>query len=138
LKGGRIYLTPPESLNTQDMSPRPRLRRARPRASAATSRAPAFKIGLGAEDAADEADARRGVIGGGIASVGAHARRELTSPRRPSYGAPIVLVVDDGETNRDLVQAYLSDIDCRLRMAEDGPEALASIQDETPDLVLLD
>ena len=49
-----------------------------------------------------------------------------------------MLVVDDGETNRELVKAYLSEIDCRLRMAADGPAALAVIQDEMPDLVLLD
>jgi putative two-component system response regulator len=62
----------------------------------------------------------------------------MTAPRQPSYGAPIVLVVDDGETNRNLVQAFLADIDCRLRMAHDGPSALASINEEEPDLVLLD
>ena len=49
-----------------------------------------------------------------------------------------MLVVDDGETNRTLVEAYLGDLDCQLRMAEDGPAALASIQEEPPDLVLLD
>jgi len=62
----------------------------------------------------------------------------LTAPRQPSYGAPIVLIVDDGETNRNLVQAFLSDIDCRLRTASDGPSALAAIAEEPPDLVLLD
>jgi putative two-component system response regulator len=58
--------------------------------------------------------------------------------RPPSHGAPIVLVVDDGETNRALVHAYLADLDCRLRSAEDGPSALAAIEAEPPDLVLLD
>jgi len=58
--------------------------------------------------------------------------------RPPSYGAPIVLVVDDGETNRALVMAYLADLDCRLRSAENGPSALAAIEAEPPDLVLLD
>jgi putative two-component system response regulator len=62
----------------------------------------------------------------------------LTAPRKPSYGAPIVLVVDDGETNRNLVEAFLADIDCRLRMAGDGPSAIATIKEEEPDLVLLD
>ena len=54
------------------------------------------------------------------------------------HGAPIVLVVDDGETNRALVMAFLADLDCRLRSAEDGPTALAAIEAEPPDLVLLD
>jgi len=58
--------------------------------------------------------------------------------RPPSFGAPIVLVVDDGETNRALVMAYLADLDCRLRSAENGPSALAAIEAEPPDLVLLD
>jgi putative two-component system response regulator len=49
-----------------------------------------------------------------------------------------VLVVDDGETNRALVEAYLADLDCRLRLVADGASALAAIDEETPDLVLLD
>ena len=49
-----------------------------------------------------------------------------------------MLVVDDGEINRALVEAFLSDLDCRLQSAEDGPSALAAIDKETPDLVLLD
>jgi putative two-component system response regulator len=57
---------------------------------------------------------------------------------RPSHWAPIVLVVDDGESNRALVEAFLSDLDCKLRSAEDGPSALAAIVAEPPDLVLLD
>jgi putative two-component system response regulator len=58
--------------------------------------------------------------------------------RMSSHGAPLVLVVDDGETNRALVEAFLSDLDCRLQTAEDGPSALAAIEREMPDLVLLD
>jgi cyclic di-GMP phosphodiesterase len=83
-------------------------------------------------------DAGRGVTGGDRPNVSAAARHRLTAPRQPSYGAPIVLIVDDGETNRNLVEAFLSDIDCRLRTAPDGPSALAAIQEEAPDLVLLD
>jgi len=72
-------------------------------------------------------------------AVRTHERRMGALPsRQPSHGAPIVLVVDDGETNRALVLAYLSDLDCRLRTAEDGPSALAAIEAEPPDLVLLD
>jgi cyclic di-GMP phosphodiesterase len=58
--------------------------------------------------------------------------------RNSSHGAPLVLVVDDGEINRALVEAFLSDLDCRLQAVEDGPSALAAIERETPDLVLLD
>ena len=49
-----------------------------------------------------------------------------------------MLVVDDGEINRSLVEAFLSDLDCRLQSVGDGPSALAAIEKETPDLVLLD
>jgi len=49
-----------------------------------------------------------------------------------------VLVVDDGEMNRALMEAYLADLDVRLRTAEDGLSALAAIDAEIPDLVLLD
>ncbi len=62
----------------------------------------------------------------------------VVQQRQTSHGAPLVLVVDDGEINRALVEAFLSDLDCRLRSAEDGPSALAAIDRETPDLVLLD
>src|SRR6266568_1812390 len=65
-------------------------------------------------------------------------RMTAFQPRPPLHGAPIVLVVDDGETNRALVMAFLADLDCRLRSAEDGPTALAAIEAEPPDLVLLD
>jgi putative two-component system response regulator len=49
-----------------------------------------------------------------------------------------VLVVDDGAPNRELIRAYLSVIDCEVRVAEDGPRALEAIETESPDLVLLD
>ncbi len=50
----------------------------------------------------------------------------------------VVLVVDDGLANRELVQAYLSGLDCEVRLASDGASALGQIQQEPPDLVLLD
>src|SRR5216683_3525000 len=50
----------------------------------------------------------------------------------------VVLVVDDGLANRELVQAYLSGLDCEVRLAADGASALEQIQQEPPDLVLLD
>jgi putative two-component system response regulator len=50
----------------------------------------------------------------------------------------VVLVVDDGAANRQLVEAYLAGLDCDVRLAEDGPTALARLEAEPPDLVLLD
>ncbi|HSS62660.1 MAG TPA: HD domain-containing phosphohydrolase [Candidatus Limnocylindrales bacterium] len=51
---------------------------------------------------------------------------------------PVVLVVDDSAANRDLIEACLAEVDCRVSAAEDGAAALKSIQASPPDLVLLD
>lgn len=51
---------------------------------------------------------------------------------------PVVLAVDDGAANRELIAAYLSGIDCEIRLAEDGRTALDIIETDPPDLVLLD
>lgn len=51
---------------------------------------------------------------------------------------PVVLVVDDGAAIREMIRSYLSQIDCDVRLAEDGPTALAMIEVSPPDLVLLD
>ena len=51
---------------------------------------------------------------------------------------PLVLVVDDNQQNRELLQAYLEDVDCRAIPASDGPEALEILDKDPPDLILLD
>ena len=51
---------------------------------------------------------------------------------------PSVLVVDDSAANRELIEACLADVECRVRLANDGPSALAAIEAAAPDLVLLD
>ncbi len=51
---------------------------------------------------------------------------------------PSVLVVDDSGANRELIEACLADVECRVRLAQDGPSALAAIEAAAPDLVLLD
>ena len=58
--------------------------------------------------------------------------------RRSGRRLPVVLVVDDGEANRELIKACLAEVECEVRMAEDGFEALRSIERCRPDLVLLD
>ncbi len=60
--------------------------------------------------------------------------RRLALPDR----TPVVLVVDDGEANRELIEACLAGVECHVRTAEDGPAALKSVQASPPDLVLLD
>ncbi|MDH4203820.1 MAG: response regulator [Phycisphaerae bacterium] len=51
---------------------------------------------------------------------------------------PKVLVVDDNLQNLELILAYLEDIDCESLSAAGGQEALEMIQNDPPDLVLLD
>jgi len=49
-----------------------------------------------------------------------------------------VLLVDDNEQNLELMQAYLESLPCKIKMARDGLEAVAMIERNPPDLVLLD
>ena len=51
---------------------------------------------------------------------------------------PVVLVVDDGAANRELIEACLAGVECEVRTAEDGQSALTAIHGSLPDLVLLD
>jgi putative two-component system response regulator len=51
---------------------------------------------------------------------------------------PSVLVVDDNEANRELIEACLSGVDCHVTLAAGGVEALRLISSQPPDLVLLD
>ncbi len=53
-------------------------------------------------------------------------------------GMPVVLVVDDGAANRELIRMYLGGITCEVRVAADGVTALEMIEADPPDLVLLD
>jgi CheY-like chemotaxis protein len=49
-----------------------------------------------------------------------------------------ILVVDDNEQNLELLQAYLESLPCRILTATDGVEALSIVEQEDPDLILLD
>jgi len=49
-----------------------------------------------------------------------------------------ILIVDDNEQNLELLQAYLEDIGCTVRTAADGLAAMKRIDEERPDLVVLD
>jgi CheY-like chemotaxis protein len=56
----------------------------------------------------------------------------------PDLSQASILLVDDNVQNLELVQAYLEALPCRVRTARDGVEAVELIEDEIPDLVLLD
>ncbi|MBX3378971.1 MAG: response regulator [Phycisphaeraceae bacterium] len=49
-----------------------------------------------------------------------------------------VLIVDDNEQNLELLEAYLEDLSCELRLARDGMEALDAVSAKHPDVILLD
>ena len=53
-------------------------------------------------------------------------------------GLPKILIADDNLQNVELLDAYLGGLDCEIRTAADGEEALRSIREWRPDLVLLD
>ena len=49
-----------------------------------------------------------------------------------------ILIADDNQQNRELLEAYLADEGHEILMAADGRETLDATQREQPDLVLLD
>jgi len=49
-----------------------------------------------------------------------------------------VLVVDDNEQNLELLHAYLDDLGGAVRLARDGLQAIESVQQTPPDIILLD
>ena len=59
--------------------------------------------------------------------------QHLLPPRRPR-----VLVVDDKQSNRELLEGRLADLNYDVREAKDGVEALDAVAAEEPDLILLD
>lgn len=49
-----------------------------------------------------------------------------------------ILIADDNEPNRELLEAYLVDVDCDVATAVDGQDTLSKVQSFQPDLILLD
>jgi putative two-component system response regulator len=64
--------------------------------------------------------------------------RVANNAARSAHAVPVVLVVDDGAANRELIEACLAGIDCEIRTADNGKTALRMIEGAPPDLVLLD
>ena len=67
-------------------------------------------------------------------SVATPTRREAQS----SISRPRVLIVEDETALVELLRYNLEQAGFRVSVAYDGEEALASVQDEVPDLLLLD
>ena len=49
-----------------------------------------------------------------------------------------VLIADDNEPNRELLEVYLADIDCEIATAVDGRDTLDKVAAFHPDVILLD
>jgi two-component system alkaline phosphatase synthesis response regulator PhoP len=53
-------------------------------------------------------------------------------------GIPKILIADDNAQNVELLEAYLSGLECELQTASDGEATLQAVERFAPDLVLLD
>ena len=49
-----------------------------------------------------------------------------------------ILIADDNTANRELLEAYLAEVDCEFETSVDGQDTLDKIATFKPDLVLLD
>lgn len=49
-----------------------------------------------------------------------------------------ILIADDNQANRELLEAYLATVDCDTDIAVDGQDTLAKVASFQPDLILLD
>ena len=55
-----------------------------------------------------------------------------------SAGTSRILIADDNEPNRELLEVYLADIDCKIATAIDGSDTLEKVTSFKPDIILLD
>jgi CheY-like chemotaxis protein len=49
-----------------------------------------------------------------------------------------ILIADDNDANRELLEAYLVNVECEIETSADGDETLNKVASFNPDLVLLD
>jgi CheY-like chemotaxis protein len=49
-----------------------------------------------------------------------------------------ILIADDNQANRELLEAYLATVDCDTDIAIDGQDTLTKVKSFQPDLILLD
>ncbi len=47
-----------------------------------------------------------------------------------------ILIADDNAANCELLEAYLTELDCETDMAHDGSETLEKVESFRPDLIL--
>ena len=51
---------------------------------------------------------------------------------------PTILIADDNLQNVELLEAYLTEVECEIQTAHDGEETLQAVEAYKPDLILLD
>lgn len=73
-----------------------------------------------------------------VATLENKTRAELLKNQQLDYGPVKILVVDDVKTNRMLIKAYFAGTDTKIFEASDGRKALELIQNDPPDLILMD
>jgi two-component system alkaline phosphatase synthesis response regulator PhoP len=62
-------------------------------------------------------------------------RRSIAGPKMAKSR---ILIADDNQPNRELLEAYLAGIDCDTQFAVDGNDTLDKVKSFAPDLILLD
>ena len=48
------------------------------------------------------------------------------------------MIADDNQQNVELLEAYLTELDCEIHTAADGEETLTRVREDPPDVILLD
>ena len=66
------------------------------------------------------------------------APKTAAAPHHPSARQSRVLIADDNEPNRELLEVYLAEIDCEIATAVDGRDTLDKVASFRPDVILLD
>ena len=77
----------------------------------------------------------RNAPGSGVTAAAPEVNASDDTPDLSQYS---ILIVDDNQQNLELIQAYLEALPVDIETARDGIEAIESIQQHRPDLVLLD
>ncbi|MCX7404964.1 MAG: response regulator [Planctomycetota bacterium] len=61
-----------------------------------------------------------------------------TTPSPAAARRSRVLIADDNEPNRELLEVYLAELDCDIATAVDGRDTLDKVASHQPDVILLD
>jgi len=74
-----------------------------------------------------------------VAATLSNAKQDNTfDPNQITFEKVCVLVVDDIESNRDLIKEYLSQVNLEVICAENGQQALLFVEEYHPALILMD